>query len=55
MRKDISQGIITAKDLLKEAEELNSNPAMYGYQNLYNKVIELDLCVQQLLADMEEK
>ena len=55
MRKDISQGLIVAKDLLKEAENLNSNPAMYGYQNLYNKVIELDLCVQQLLNDMESK
>lgn len=55
MRKDISQGIIVAKNLLKNAEKLNSNPAMYGYENLYNTVIELDLCVQQLLADMESK
>ena len=55
MRKDISQGIILAKDLLKDAEKLNSKPAMYGYDNLYNKLIELDLCVQQLLADMETK
>lgn len=53
--KDISQGLILAKGLLNDAEKLNSNPAMYGYENLYNKVIELDLCVQQLLADMEEK
>ena len=55
MKKDISEGIITAKELLKDAEKLNSNPAMYGYENLYNTVIELDLCVQQLLADMESK
>ena len=55
MRKDISQGLIVAKDLLKDAEKLNSNPAMYGYENLYNKLIELDICVQQLLADMESK
>jgi hypothetical protein len=55
MRKDISQGIIVAKGLLKDAEKLNSNPAMYGYENLYNTVIKLDLCVQQLLADMESK
>ena len=55
MKKDISESIITAKELLKDAKKLNSNPAMYGYENLYNTVIELDLCVQQLLADMESK
>lgn len=55
MKKDISEGIITAKELLKDAEKINSNPAMYGYDNLYNKLIELDLCVQQLLTDMESK
>jgi len=55
MRKDISQGIIVAKELLKDAEKLNSNPAMYGYDNLYNKLIELDICVQTMLSDMEQK
>ena len=55
MKKDISQGIIIAKELLKDAEKLNSNPSMYGYDNLYNKLIELDICVQQLLTDMEAK
>jgi len=55
MRKDISQEIIVAKELLKDAEKLNSNPAMYGYDNLYNKLIELDLCVQKMLSDMEQK
>jgi len=55
MKKDISHGIIIAKELIKDAEKLNSNPAMYGYDNLYNKLIELDICVQQLLSDMEQK
>lgn len=53
--RDISQGIIVAKDLLKQIEKINSNPSMYGYENLYNKLIELDICVQSLLADLEQK
>jgi hypothetical protein len=53
--KDISQGIIVAKLILKELESINSNPSMYGHDKLYNKLIELDVCVQSLLADLESK
>lgn len=53
--KDISQGIIIAKEVLKDLEKINSNPSLYGYDKLYNKLIELDLCIQGIFTDLEAK
>lgn len=53
--KDISQNIITAKKVLKDLENINSNPALHGHEKLYNKLIELDLCVQEMFSDLESK
>lgn len=54
MKMDISYLIVKAKRLLKELEELNSNPDITGKQNINKSLIELDATVQQMMIKWEK-
>ena len=49
--KDISEQLIKAKKLISELEQLNANPDLTGHKQLYDKAIELDIVVQQIIIN----
>lgn len=51
----ITQELLDAKKKLSELEKLIANPEISGHQNIYNKLIELDISVQDMLRKWENK
>jgi len=49
--KDISEYITKARRIISDLEKLNANPAITGHKQLYDKAIELDVLVQQIIID----
>jgi hypothetical protein len=49
--KDISQQILDAKKIIADLELLNANPDLIGHKQLYDKAIELDIVVQQIIIN----
>jgi len=49
--KDISEYIIKARIIISDLEKLNANPDLTGHKQLYDKAIELDVLVQQIIID----
>lgn len=49
--KDISEYITKARKIISELEKLNANPDLAGHKQLYDKAIELDVIVQQIIID----
>jgi hypothetical protein len=47
--KDISEYIIKVKKIISDLEKLNANPELTGHKQLYDKAIELDIVVQQII------
>jgi len=45
----ISENIIKAKKIIKDIEHLNANPELLDMEIMYDKAIELDMIVQQIL------
>lgn len=48
---NISEQLIKARKLISELEKLNANPALTGHKQLYDKAIELDIVVQQIIIN----
>lgn len=48
---NISENLIKARNLISELEQLNSNPDLTGHKQLYDKAIELDIVVQQIIIN----
>ena len=49
--KDISEYITKARKIISDLEKLNANPEITGHKQLYDKAIELDVLVQQIIID----
>ena len=49
--RDISEYISKARKIISELERLNANPDLSGRKQLYDKTIELDVLVQQMIID----
>jgi len=49
---DISQQIVQVRKLINQLEMLNANPALVGKQQLYDKAIELDVLVQNIIMQV---
>ena len=49
--KDISEYITKARRIISDLEKLNANPELTGHKQLYDKAIELDILVQQIIID----
>jgi len=49
--KDISEQLIKTRKLISELEQLNANPDLTGHKQLYDKAIELDIVVQQIIIN----
>ena len=48
---NISENLIKARNLISELEKLNANPNLSGHKQLYDKAIELDIVVQQIIIN----
>jgi len=48
---NISENLIKARNLISELEQLNANPDLTGHKQLYDKAIELDIVVQQIIIN----
>jgi len=48
---NISENLIKARNLISELEQLNANPDLTGHKQLYDKAIELDIAVQQIIIN----
>jgi hypothetical protein len=46
---NISENLIQARKLISELERLSANPDLSGHKQLYDKAIELDIVVQQII------
>jgi len=49
--KDISEQITKARKIISDLEKLNPNPDISGHKQLYDKAIELDIIVQQIIIN----
>ena len=49
--KDISEYITKARRIISDLEKLNANPDLTGHKQLYDKAIELNVLVQQIIID----
>ena len=48
---NISENLIKARRIINELEKLNANPDLQGRKQLYDKAIELDIIVQQIIIN----
>ena len=48
---NISEYLIKTRNLISELEQLNANPDLTGHKQLYDKAIELDIAVQQIIIN----
>ena len=48
---NISENLIKARRIIFELEKLNANPDLQGKKHLYDKAIELDIIVQQIIIN----
>lgn len=49
---DISEQIVKVRKLINQLEMLNANPVLAGKQQLYDKAIELDVLVQNIIMQV---
>jgi hypothetical protein len=51
---DISEQIVQIRKLINQLEMLNANPALIGKQQLYDKAVELDIIVQNIIMKVAD-
>lgn len=51
---NISENLIKARKLINQLEMLNANPALIGKQQLYDKAVELDIIVQNIIMKVAD-